>query len=54
MALTRALAPGMKERRWGRVIHISSTMGLVSTAGRNACSATKAGLLGLARVSALD
>ena len=54
MALTRALTPGMKERRWGRVIHISSIMGLVSTAGRNAYSATKAALLGLARASALD
>jgi len=54
MALTRALVPGMKQRRWGRVIHISSIMGLVSTAGRNAYSATKAALLGLARASALD
>src|SRR5207302_2146239 len=26
MALTRALAPQMKERRWGRIIHISSIM----------------------------
>ena len=54
MALTRALVPGMKERRWGRVIHISSIMGLVSTVGRNAYSATKAALLGMARASALD
>ncbi len=54
MALTRALVPGMKERRWGRVIHISSIMGLASTAGRNAYSATKGALLGLARASALD
>ena len=36
MALTRALAPGMTERRWGCVIHISSIMGLASTSGRNA------------------
>jgi len=27
MALTRALVPQMKERRWGRIIHISSVMG---------------------------
>jgi len=54
MALTRALAPGMKERRWGRVIHISSIMALASTAGRNAYSATKAALVGLAKASALD
>ena len=54
MALTRALVPGMKERRWGRVIHISSIMGLANTAGRNVYSATKAALVGLAKASALD
>lgn len=54
MALTRALAPQMKERRWGRVIHISSIMGLSSKEQRNAYSATKSALLGLARASALD
>ncbi|MEX0675622.1 MAG: SDR family oxidoreductase [Pirellulales bacterium] len=54
MALTRALVPQMKQRRWGRVIHISSIMGLASKDARNAYSATKAGLLGLARASALD
>lgn len=54
MALTRALVPGMKERRWGRVIHISSIMGLASTAKRNAYSATKAALIGMAQASALD
>lgn len=54
MALTRALAPQMKERRWGRIIHISSIMGLSSKEGRNAYSATKSALLGLARASALD
>jgi NAD(P)-dependent dehydrogenase (short-subunit alcohol dehydrogenase family) len=54
MALTRAVAPGMKQRRWGRVIHISSIMGLASTAGRSVYSATKAALLGLARAAALD
>ena len=54
MALTRALAPQMKERRWGRIIHISSIMGLSSKEARNAYSATKSALLGLARASALD
>jgi len=54
MALTRALAPQMKDRRWGRVIHISSIMGLASKQGRNAYSATKAALIGLARANALD
>jgi NAD(P)-dependent dehydrogenase (short-subunit alcohol dehydrogenase family) len=54
MALTRAIAPGMKQRRWGRVIHISSIMGLASTPGRSAYSATKAALIGMAQASALD
>src|SRR5262245_37411475 len=54
MALTRALVPQMKERRWGRIIHISSVMGFLSKEKRNVYSATKAALLGLARASAID
>jgi NAD(P)-dependent dehydrogenase (short-subunit alcohol dehydrogenase family) len=54
MALTRALVPQMKARRWGRIIHISSVMGMVSKSGRNGYSATKAALIGMARASALD
>jgi NAD(P)-dependent dehydrogenase (short-subunit alcohol dehydrogenase family) len=54
MALTRALVPGMKERRWGRVIHVSSMMAFVSKEGRNAYSATKAALVGMCRASALE
>src|SRR5262249_17471253 len=54
MALTRALVPQMKERRWGRVIHISSILGTVSKEGRNVYSATKSALMGLARAGALD
>src|SRR5262249_35737970 len=52
MALTRALVPQMKERRWGRVIHISSILGTVSKEGRNVYSATKSALMGLARAGA--
>ncbi|MBI2805118.1 MAG: glucose 1-dehydrogenase [Planctomycetes bacterium] len=54
MALTRALVPQMKTRKWGRVIHISSIMAFVSNNGRNIYSATKAALVGMARASALD
>ncbi len=54
MALTRALAPGMKARRWGRIMHISSVMGYVSKEGRNIYSTTKSALIGLARSEALD
>ncbi|MBU6303011.1 MAG: SDR family oxidoreductase [Verrucomicrobia bacterium] len=54
MVLTRALVPQMKARRWGRIIHISSVLGLGSKEGRNAYSATKAAVIGLAKASALD
>jgi NAD(P)-dependent dehydrogenase (short-subunit alcohol dehydrogenase family) len=54
MALTRALVPQMRQRRWGRIIHISSIMGFLSKEKRNVYSATKSALLGLARASALD
>lgn len=54
MALTRAIVPGMKQRGWGRVIHISSIMGLGSTPKRNVYSATKAALIGMCRATALD
>jgi NAD(P)-dependent dehydrogenase (short-subunit alcohol dehydrogenase family) len=54
MALTRALIPQMKERRWGRIIHISSIMALVSNAGRAAYSATKAALVAMAKANAIE
>jgi NAD(P)-dependent dehydrogenase (short-subunit alcohol dehydrogenase family) len=54
MALTRALVPQMKERRWGRIIHITSVLGFVSKGGRDGYSATKSALLGLARANAID
>jgi NAD(P)-dependent dehydrogenase (short-subunit alcohol dehydrogenase family) len=54
MCLTRELVPQMKERRWGRVVHISSVLGQTSKEKRNAYSATKSALIGLARASALD
>ena len=54
MALTRELVPHMKERRWGRIVHISSIMSLVSKEKRNVYSATKAALNGMTMASALD
>jgi NAD(P)-dependent dehydrogenase (short-subunit alcohol dehydrogenase family) len=54
MALTRALVPNMRDRKWGRVVHISSIMGFVSKEGRNIYSTTKSALIGFARASALD
>jgi NAD(P)-dependent dehydrogenase (short-subunit alcohol dehydrogenase family) len=54
MALTRFLVGPMKERRWGRIIHIASIMAFTSAHGRGAYSATKSALTGLARGSAND
>src|SRR4029077_7178033 len=54
MVLTRAVVPQMKQRKWGRIIHISSVMGFVSKEKRNIYSVTKSGLIGFARASALD
>jgi len=54
MTLSRAIVPDMKQRRWGRIIHISSIMGIVSKEKRNVYSATKTALMGLARSMALD
>lgn len=54
MRLTRALVPAMKAQAWGRIIHISSVLGVGSKPGRNAYSASKAALIGLAKASALD
>jgi NAD(P)-dependent dehydrogenase (short-subunit alcohol dehydrogenase family) len=54
MSLTRAVVPGMKSRNWGRIIHISSVLGVGGRLKRNVYCACKAALIGLARASALD
>jgi NAD(P)-dependent dehydrogenase (short-subunit alcohol dehydrogenase family) len=54
MRLSRALAGDMVERGWGRIIHLSSIMALVSNPGRGAYSATKAALVGMMRAHALE
>lgn len=54
LRLSRMLAGGMAERGWGRIIHISSIMGLVSNPARGAYSATKSALIGMMRAHALE
>lgn len=54
MVLSRAVAAGMKARRWGRIIHVASTFAFVSKEARDCYSATKAALVGLARPMAID
>jgi NAD(P)-dependent dehydrogenase (short-subunit alcohol dehydrogenase family) len=53
MVLSRAVSPGMMQRRWGRMIYISSIMALASTAERVAYSTTKVALHGMMNANAL-
>jgi len=53
MVLSRAVAPAMKERRWGRIIYTSSVMAFASTGDRVAYSTTKAALHGMVKANAL-
>jgi len=54
MALGRALVPQMKQRKWGRIIYISSIMALGSKEGRSIYSGTKAALIGMTLAQALE
>jgi NAD(P)-dependent dehydrogenase (short-subunit alcohol dehydrogenase family) len=54
MRLARALAPGMIQRQWGRIVYTSSVMALASNPGRGLYSATKAALIGMTRAQALE
>jgi NAD(P)-dependent dehydrogenase (short-subunit alcohol dehydrogenase family) len=53
MVLTRALAPGMMQRQWGRIIYTSSILAFGSTPERVAYSTTKSALLGMVKANAL-
>ncbi len=50
LLLSQAVLPGMKQRGYGRLVHIASIAGKEGNAGMAAYSATKAGLIGLVKV----
>jgi len=50
----RAFVPHMKGHGYGRIINLTSTMSHIALPGRSAYAASKAGLLGLTRVLALE
>jgi 3-oxoacyl-[acyl-carrier protein] reductase len=47
--LTRALLRGMVRKRWGRVLFVSSVVGLMGNTGQANYAASKAGMIGFAK-----
>jgi 3-hydroxybutyrate dehydrogenase len=50
----RAAVPGMKKRKWGRIVNIASAHGLVASVQKVAYVAAKHGLVGLTKVVAME
>ena len=52
--LSRAVAPSMKDRGWGRMVHVSSTLAVDGMAGAEYYAAAKAALHGFSRSAAFS
>ena len=50
----RAALPGMKQKKWGRIVNIASTHGLVASAQKVAYVAAKHGIVGLTKVVGME
>ncbi|HEY5225845.1 MAG TPA: 3-hydroxybutyrate dehydrogenase [Methylovirgula sp.] len=50
----RAAVPGMKKRKWGRIINIASAHGLVASGQKVAYVSAKHGLVGMTKVVAIE
>jgi len=50
----QAVLPGMRGKKWGRIIFLGSMLSFISLRGRAAYSSSKAALLGLTRTFALE
>ncbi len=50
----KAVMPSMIERKWGRIINVSSVTGTMGGFGQCSYAATKAGLIGLTKTVALE
>lgn len=51
---SRLCVPMMKEKKWGKIVHISSSVGIHGFAGDAAYGSAKAGVLGLTKSMALE
>ena len=51
---TKEILPLMRKNKWGRIINIASTHGLVGSVNKSAYTASKHGLVGLTKVTALE
>ena len=51
---TKAFAPGMIKKGWGRVVNLASILSVIGLPGRTPYASSKAGVLGLTRVWALE
>ncbi len=54
LALSRAVLPGMRAARWGRIVNVGSMWGVISKVGRATYSASKFGLAGLTAALAAE
>jgi len=52
--LSRAALRGMMKRRWGRIINITSVVGVTGNPGQANYCASKAGMIGMAKSMALE
>jgi 3-hydroxybutyrate dehydrogenase len=51
---TKEILPIMRKNKWGRIVNISSTHGLIASINKSAYTASKHGLVGLTKVTALE
>ncbi|MEK7836733.1 MAG: SDR family NAD(P)-dependent oxidoreductase [candidate division NC10 bacterium] len=53
-AVTRAAVSHLREQKWGRIVNMTSTSGLVGNVGQANYAAAKLGIVGFTKVVALD
>lgn len=52
--LTQNVLPGMRQRRWGRIVNFSSVLGLAARSGRADYVTAKTAMLGITRATAAE